>query len=512
MSGAQAASSPPALQMEGITKQFPGVLALDRASLSILPGEVHGLVGENGAGKSTIIKVLAGVYQHDSGVVRIDGQEVASMTPATVHERGIRFVHQELHLVPHFTVAESVFMGHELMGPTGLRRREMRERAERTLREALGAEIDGRALIRELGPAERKLVQIARALVDEGARLVVFDEPTAPLAAAEVSRVLAAIERLKSQGIAILYVSHYLGEITEICDRVTVFRNGRDVGVVEEVGEDTGRELIRMMVGREIGQLFPDRTGEPGAPALVVRGLGDGRRFADVSFEVARGEIVGVAGLLGSGIEELVDSLVGLRPVRTGTIEVLGRPVRFGSPADALEKGVVLIPRDRRNDGLVLDMTVDDNINLATLDDVARAGLVDRAKARSRAEDMIRRLDIRPPAADAVTRLLSGGNQQKVVLGRSLAADADVFILDEPTVGVDIGAKAEIYRLVADLAARGTGVLVSSNDPLELLGLCDRIVVLHRGRITASAPASELTQDSLLEQMTGSSGAGRRAS
>lgn len=497
----------PALSLTGISKRFPGVQALDQADLEIRAGEVHGLVGENGAGKSTIIKVLAGVYERDEGQVVIGGEPIETLTAQAAHDHGVRFIHQELHLVPHFTVAESVFMGHELTGAFGLRRAQMRERAERVLADDLGAPLDGRTLIRDLGPAERKLVQIARALVDEGARLVVFDEPTAPLAAAEIDRVFDAIERLRSAGIAILYVSHYLGEITAICDRVTVFRNGRDVGVLDEVDDAADRELIRLMVGRDIGQLFPAREANAaaGEPALRVRGLGDGARFRDVDLEVARGEIVGVAGLLGSGREELIDAIVGLRRPRAGTIEIAGALTRVRSPADALEHGMVLVPRDRRQDGLVLDMDVSHNINLATLDEVATAGWIVADRADARATQLVERMDVRPADPTLTTRLLSGGNQQKVVLGRWLAAEADVFLLDEPTVGVDIGAKAEIYRLIADLAARGAGVLVSSNDPTELLGTCDRILVMMRGEVVADRPGDGLELDDLIALTTGGS-------
>jgi ribose transport system ATP-binding protein len=387
----------------------------------------------------------------------------------------------------------------------------MRARAERFLRDHLGAEIDGRTLIRDLGPAERKLVQVARALIDEQARLVVFDEPTAPLAAAEVERVFAAIEGLKRAGIAILYVSHYLAEITSICDRVTVFRNGRDVGVLDEVAAASERELIRLMIGRELDQLFPERTApQLGSPALELQHLGDGHRFDDVSLTVHHGEIVGLAGLLGSGREELVDTLVGLRRAHEGQLLVDSAEARVHSPADALDRGMALVPRDRRNDGLVLDLDVSGNINLATLDDVARGGWLSGEAALGRARELIARMDVRPEDPRVTTRLLSGGNQQKVVLGRWLAADANVLVLDEPTVGVDVGAKAEIYRLMADLAHGGAALLVSSNDSAELLGVCDRIVVLLRGRIVADVPATELTLDELVALTTGSA-AERRA-
>ena len=494
----------PALEMRGICKAFPGVRALDRATLVVQPGEVHGLVGENGAGKSTIIKVLAGVYELDAGRVRVDGRDLAEVTPQAVHELGVRFVHQELHLVPHFTVAESVFMAHEHTRGGLVRRREMRTLAERFLSERLGAQLDGGMLVRDLSPAERKLVQIARALVDEGARLVVFDEPTAPLAAAEIDRVFSAVRKLREQGVASLYVSHYLTEISELCDRVTVFRNGTDVGALEELTGASQREMIRLMVGRELGELFPDRQpGPAGEVVLATRGLSDGHRFRDLDLEVRRGEIVGVAGLLGSGREELVDVISGLRRAKHGTVELVGRAVRLRSPADALRYGLALVPRDRRRDGLVLDMAVNDNINLSTLDEVARAGWVLRDRAARRAATMVERLDIRPPEPGRSARLFSGGNQQKVVLARWLAAKAEVLIFDEPTVGVDIGAKAEIYTLMQQLTDRGTGLLVTSNDPVELLGLCDRIVVLVRGEIVATVRRGEVLLDELVALTTG---------
>lgn len=496
----------PVLRMSGIEKSFPGVRALSDANLEIAAGEVHGLVGENGAGKSTIIKVLAGVYTPEFGEVTIDGAPVAPLTPQTVHQRGVRFIHQELHLVPHFTVAESVFMGHELQGRLGLKKREMRERSARILDEQLGLQLDPGALIRDISPAQKKLVQVARALTDDSIRLIVFDEPTAPLAAVEVEQVLGAVRRLRENGVASLYVSHYLGEITDLCDRVTVFRNGTDVARIERVSGDTTREMIRLMTGREAGELFPPRSQPGQEEVLSVSGLGDGKTFADVDLTVRAGQVLGLAGLLGSGTEELVDCLVGLRRVKAGEMRVAGEPVRFSSPAAALAGGMVLIPRDRRHDGLVLDLSVGDNINLSTLDEAATAfaGLNRSKVARERAERMVSELDVRPADIGRKVRLLSGGNQQKVVIARSLLTDAKIVILDEPTVGVDIGAKAEIYRLIASLAAEGTAVLVSSNDPSELLGLCDRIEVMVRGRIVESHRADELDRDRLVEAMTAS--------
>ena len=496
-----------ALEMRHISKSFPGVRALHRSSLAVERGEVHGLVGENGAGKSTIIKVLAGVYSADGGSVKIDGDRVETITPQSVHQLGVRFIHQEISLVPHFNVAESVFMGQETTGARGVDKRSMRARAESFLAETFGAEMDGRTLIRDLTVAERMLVQIARALIDGRAKLVVFDEPTAVLAANEIETLFSAIRALRAEGIAMVYVSHYLNEIREICDRVTVFRNGADVGVIELDETVDTVEIIRLMVGREIEDVYPERRGAAGRELLRVDGLGDGHRFSDVSMSVSAGEIVGLAGIIGSGRAELVDTLYGIRRARSGRILLAGSPVSVTSPAKAVEAGMVLVPRDRRNDGLVLDMSVADNVNMATLGEVSTLGWLNRAAAAARSDEQAERLDVRPRASNSIVRFLSGGNQQKVVLARWLASGARVFVLDDPTVGVDVGARSEIYGLVAELATAGAGVLLCSNEPSELLGMCDRILVMVRGSIVADLAAAGLELEELLAVTTGSAAA-----
>ena len=495
-----------ALRMLDVSKSFPGVQALDHADLVVATGEIHGLVGENGAGKSTLIKVLAGVYEADGGSVAVGGTDVDHLTPQAIHDLGVRFIHQEVNLVPHFTVAESVFLGQEPRGRLGIDNAAMRRRAEDFLGTVLGADISGKSLVRDLTVARRKLVQIARALIDGEARLIVFDEPTAVLGAEDIEVVFEAIRGLRSRGISMVYVSHYLSEISEICDRVTVFRNGADVGTID-LGESTDiPEVIRLMVGREITEMYPDRSSAPGAPILDVSELGDGQHFEDVSFTVRAGEIVGLAGIIGSGREELVESIYGARRARTGTTAIEGQRVRLRSPADSVDRGLVLVPRDRRNDGLVLDMTVGDNINLATLDEVGSAGWLNRRAARRRADDLVTRLDVRPPRSDRVVRYLSGGNQQKVVLARWLASGPRLFLLDDPTVGVDVGARSEIYKLIGSLVGDQSGVLLSSNDLGELLGMCDRILVLVRGRIVADVDAADTSLDDLVALTTGSNG------
>lgn len=490
------------LKMHDITKSFPGVLALDGVDLEVHRGEIHGLVGENGAGKSTIIKALAGVYSIDGGSVTVDGTTLPDVTPRAIHAAGVRFIHQELHLVQHFTVTESVFMGQEISTLTGLSRSDMRRQAEGFFRDALGTEISGKTLIRDLGIAERKLVQIARALIDGEAKLVVFDEPTAPLSSGEVDKLFTAISKLKERGIAMIYVSHYLAEITDICDRVTVLRNGQNVQVFEDVSANSADPMITAMVGRELDALFPDGSRSAAAPILAIEGLCHGQ-FSDVDLTVHAGEIVGIAGLIGSGREELIDTLYGLKFATGGTMTFEGDALRLPSPASAVAAGIVLVPRDRRHDGLVLDMSVSDNVNLASLDDISTALIERRGRGMAKADDVAEKLDIRPRDPSATSRNLSGGNQQKVVLGRWLTRGAKLFMLDEPTVGVDVGAKVEIYALVEKLAADGAGVLVSSSDPGELVGLCDRVIVMLRGKVISEMTTDEFGVDHLISLTTG---------
>ena len=490
------------LQLDRILKDFPGVRALDSASLSIAAGEIHGLVGENGAGKSTIIKVLAGVYTPEEGRLEIHGQEIDPITPASVHEAGIRFIHQELQLVPHFTVTESVFMGQERSARFGIDARYMRRQTESFLQDTLAVDIPGSALIRNLGTAERKLVQIACALIDDKAKIVVFDEPTAPLASDEIRTLMHAIRRLNERGISILYVSHYLNEITDICDRVTVFRHGRDVKVLDDVHDNSGPELVSAMVGRSLSDIYPPRERKPGGLTLQLEGL-TGAAFEDVSLTLREGEILGIAGVIGSGREQLIDTIYGLKRPASGTIRLKGSKISIRAPADAIAQGIVLVPRDRRNDGLVLPMTVSENINLATLDEVSTGWIENRDQARVKAELQIGSLDIHTPGPDTIVRLLSGGNQQKVVLGRWLLKHAHVFLMDGPTVGVDVGARSEIYALIDRLAKQGSSVIVSSSDPAELIGLCDRIVVMMRGRVVDLLDAASHDIDDLIAISTG---------
>ncbi|MCU1788614.1 sugar ABC transporter ATP-binding protein [Pectobacterium polaris] len=503
MVGYHSAPSPSGggLAMTHISKQFAGIPALDNVSLTVRPGEILGLIGENGAGKSTLIKVLAGVYAADGGEIVVDGQRLSAVTPAVIHAHGIRFIHQELHLIPHFTVAESVFLGQERVNRwRGVDRRVMRRETEQFFQHTFNLSIDANRLIRELSLAERKLVQVARALIDGKARLVVFDEPTAPLEAREATQLLHTLQTLKQRGIAIIYVSHYLNEIADICDRVTVLRNGKGVTTLDFPETKDIDTMIRLMVGREIASLFDGKrkTERNGTPLLQVEQLTDRQHFQPIRFQVAAGEIVGIAGLLGSGREALIDALYGITPAREGHIVIDGQTLRPRSPVQAIAQRMALVPRDRRHDGLILPLSVADNINLASLPAVACRGWLRRKQAVAQANHLAQTLDIRPRDVSVPVRNLSGGNQQKVILARWLKTDTRLFILDEPTLGVDIGAKAEIYQLTRQLAAEGRAVIVSSSDDGELLGLCDRILVMWRGELIADVPTEHLSLDSLL--------------
>ena len=496
------------LVMDQIGKRFASVTALNSVTLRLNPGEIHGLIGENGAGKSTLIKILAGVYQADSGSATLDGHPLPLGNPAAIEAAGIRVIHQELNLIPHFTVAESVFLGQEYRTRWGaLDRRRMKAATAQFFQQNWQLAIDPERLVRDLSLAERKLVQIARALIDGAARLVVFDEPTAPLEAQEASLVSSAILRLRDQGIAILYISHYLNEIATLCDRGTVLRNGEVVGYPDRDLLQNTEALIAMMVG-DIEQLYTPRQSsahqvDAAAPVLSVRHLSDGQQLRDITFDIQPGEIVGVAGLLGAGRDVLIDLLYGLRRARSGTISVDGQPKRLRTPYQATRAGLALVPRDRRHQGLILPFTTADNINLASLPETATFGWERRGIAEQKARDWIEQLAIRPGRPALPVRYMSGGNQQKAILARWLGTDARLFILDEPTLGVDIGARRDIYQRTRQLADKGRAVLVSSSDAPELLGLCDRILVLWRGALAANLPTRGLTLDALLVAING---------
>lgn len=500
-----AESAPHILRFDGIVKRFGGATALAGASLAIRRGTVHGLVGQNGAGKSTLIKLLAGLHTPDEGRIEIEGRVHDRLTPHLCEDLGIHFIHQDRLLVPTFTVGESLFLGREIrLGKTPfLDRSAMQRRASELLANYFGVDLPKNALIGELSTAERQIVQITRALLHKP-KILVFDEPTAALVRQEAEILFRLIRRLRSEGVTIIYVSHYLNEIEALCDDVTVLRNGVDVASLTENEISAGR-IARLMVERDIADMFPKRKVELGGEILKVRNLSATGRFHDVSFSLRRGEILGITGLLGSGAKDLVRTLFGLQTVTSGTIDIDTRGQKPRNPVEAVDRQIALVPEDRRGHGVGLDLSVRENITLSSLGRYTRFGFLDRKRESDDTDELIRRLQIKTSGREALVRTLSGGNQQKVAIAKWLSRRSEIYLLDEPTVGVDIGSKVEIYSLIGELAARGAGVIVLSSDLPELVGITDRILVLFRGRVTRELISSQTTTDEVLSASTGAS-------
>jgi rhamnose transport system ATP-binding protein len=497
------------LSVRGLSKSFGGVKALSEVSLDLESGEIHALVGENGAGKSTLIKILSGAHQKDAGTITIGGVEASGLTPQRARALGVAVIYQQPALLPDLSVAENVAQGLE---PPGLFRRiDWKERRRRAVElfSRLGLDLDPDLPARDLSMPEKQLVEIARALGEE-ARVLVLDEPTASLSTSEVTKLLALLKDLRAQGLAIVYVSHRLEEIFEIADRVTVLRDGAVVASREARGLERA-ELIRLMVGRELSSVYPDRALAPapsGALTLEVRGLGCFTSGVhDVSLSLRAGEIVGLFGLVHSGRTELARILFGITPADSGELILGGKAVRVDSPRAASALGIAYVPEDRRQHGIVAAMPVAANCTLAVLDTLRRRGLLlDFAREASIAQSYVERLRVKTASLEAEAGTLSGGNQQKVALARSLATGPRVLILDEPTQGVDVGAKAEIHGLIADLAARGLAVLMISSEVPEILGMSDRIAVMCEGTVTGTIERKDATPDRLLSMALGRSG------
>jgi ribose transport system ATP-binding protein len=487
--------------MRGIRKRYPGVVALDDVSFDLRAGEVHVLLGENGAGKSTLVKILGGVVGADGGSIEIDGQEVSIAGPRMARRHGVGFIHQELNLVPRLSAAENVFLG----GPATrwgafVDWPELHRQAEAALR-PLGARFAVRTPAASLSLSDQQLVEIARAL-QAGTRILIMDEPTSSLSAAEVDRLFDVVARLTAQGLGIVYISHRMEEVFRVGHRVTVLRDGRTVGT-RAIRDTTAAELIRMMAGRELAQQYPRRVCRRGEELLRVERLARGDALHDVSLSLHRGEIVGLAGLVGAGRTELARAIVGADPVDRGHIVVRGRRATIRTPADAVRHGIGFLPEDRKRDGLVLGLSLERNVGLATLPALARAGLVSRRLERGQAEEAISTLGIRTTGPEQRALTLSGGNQQKVVLARWLATRADIFIFDEPTRGVDVAARHDIYALMNRLVEQGAGILMISSDLPELIGMSDRIVVLAGGEVRAEFAASDATDTAVLRAALG---------
>ncbi|MFF8482180.1 sugar ABC transporter ATP-binding protein [Streptomyces antibioticus] len=495
------APEPPLLSMSGITKSFPGVRALDGVDLDVQAGEVHCLLGQNGAGKSTLIKVLAGAHLPDEGTVRWRGEPVAPRSPSDAMRLGIATIYQELDLVEHLSVAENVYLGHE---PTAagfvVRGRAARASTAALLGRLGHPEIDPGALVGRLSAAQRQIVSMARALSHD-VRLIVMDEPSAALDPDEVDNLFRIVGDLTADGVAVVYISHRLEEIRRIGDRVTVLKDGRAVAGGLPARSTPTRDVVALMTGRTVEYVFPDRPPEPptAPPVLQVRGLARDGEFAPLDLDLRPGEIVGLAGLVGSGRSEILETIYGARRPTAGQVLVQGRPLRPGSVRAAVRAGLGLAPEERKAQALLMLESVTRNVSVSTLGRFARAGWIDRGAERAAARAAVRELSLRPDDPDVPVRTLSGGNQQKAVLARWLLRGCRVLLLDEPTRGVDVGARAELYAVVRRLADEGLAVLLVSSEVPEVLGLADRVLVLREGRVVHTAPAQQLDEHRVLD-------------
>jgi rhamnose transport system ATP-binding protein len=490
------------LRASEIGKAYAGARALAGVTFDLHAGEVHALVGENGAGKSTLIKIITGAVARDAGSIEISGQSVTRLDPHSARALGIAAIYQHPSLFPDLTVAENIALSLEPGSPWRRVDWRGRRRVAAELLARIGASIDPDRTVDTLSMPEQQIVEIAKATGAE-ARIVVMDEPTASLTGREVERLFHAVARLRGQGVGIIYISHRLEEVFAVADRITVLRDGETVATVSPK-DVTPAQLIRLMVGREVSAVFPKREVEIGDIALKLRAVGHWPSGVHhVSLSVRRGEIVGLAGLVGSGRTELAEVIFGLRPATSGTIEVAGNAVRITSPSQAIARGIAYVPEDRPRHGVVLEMAVAANASLAHLDGVSSHGLIDTTAERTAAAGFVDRLRIRTSSVDAEAASLSGGNQQKLALARWLATQPRILILDEPTQGVDVGSKAEIHAIMGTLAASGLAILMISSEMLEILGLSDRIAVMHAGTIRGVLGRAEATEDRILELALG---------
>lgn len=491
------------LYMQGIGKQFPGVKALDNVNLSVRAGEIMALVGENGAGKSTLMKILNGVYIADEGTVYWQGQAMNFHAPGDAQAAGISMIHQELALIPYLDAGKNIYLGREpQLAPGIIDWRKLYQNAQREL-DALGLPIDAKVPVRFYSIAQQQMIEVAKAL-SMNAQLIVMDEPTSSLTDREVETLFDQMRALRERGVAIIFISHRMEEIFTIADRVTVLRDGGYVDT-KNISDITPDDVIRMMVGREVGQIY-----ERGASAtqddtvLEVKNLSRGNVVRDVSFSLKRGEILGFAGLVGAGRTELAETIFGARPANSGQILLNGQPISITHPSHAIRNGIGLVPEDRKKQGLFLRMSVGANIVMAKLRQLLALIFIRHGEAGRIADDFVERLKVRTPSSQQIVGNLSGGNQQKVVIAKWLTLEPQVLILDEPTRGIDVGAKAEIYRLMHQLAEQGVSIIMISSELPEVLGVSDRVLVMHEGHITGEFDAQTATQDMIMEAATGS--------
>jgi len=492
----------PLLEMRGISKRFPGVIALNDVEITVSPGEVVALAGENGAGKSTLMKILGGIYQPDEGQVFVNGNPVVFRGVADATAQGIGFVHQELNVLDNLTVAENVFLGREPRIARFLIDRKKLNSLTKQYLSKLGLEVEPDTPLRELSIAQQQMVEIAKAL-SLNARLVIMDEPTSSLTLTETGQLLSVIADLRAEGVSIIYISHRLGEIKQIADRVVVLRDGKNAGTLERNEIDHDR-IVKLMVGRDIEEFYVHGAAGATSSFAEIRGLRTMRYpRAPISFDVRKGEILGIAGLVGAGRSEAAQAIFGVDAAEDAKVSLDGQLVNIRSARDAIRNGIYLVPEDRRIAGLIVDMPIRENITLPALSRYSSAGLVSKSRESKRAKEMCERLKVKAPSTETKAANLSGGNQQKVVLAKWLSLDPKLLIFDEPTRGIDVGAKSEIYQLMRDLAASGVAIMMISSDMEEILRESDRIAVMHEGTITGVLDRADASEEAVMRLAVG---------
>lgn len=489
--------------MKDISKSFSGNQVLRQVDFSINRGEIHALMGENGAGKSTLVKILTGIYQKDEGEIFLEGEKITFANPKEAEEKGISMIHQELNIIPQLSVIENMFLGKEITyGKTGiLNKQEMNQRTKESLAK-LGVEsISPEDIAGDLSVGQQQMVEIARTLATN-AELLVMDEPTAALTDREIESFFNVIKKLKAEGVSIIYISHRMEEIFEICDRITVLRDGEYIGT-EKIADTSFQAIVKMMVGREIGERYPARSNSIGDTVFEAKALACDNIFNDVSFFVKKGEILGVAGLMGAGRSEVMEAIFGFRKLTKGTIYINGKKVGIKHPNDAVKAGIGFITEDRKSKGLVIDASIRENIALTNLKTLAKKGVIYKSKEKDLVKRLMEKLKVRATSEEQVVKSLSGGNQQKVVLAKWLGIRPKILILDEPTRGVDIGAKKEIYTIINELSKNGVAIIMVSSELPEVLGVSDRIMVMHEGKVTAFFDRTEADQEKIMMAATG---------
>ncbi len=488
------------LELKNITKEYPGVKALNHVNIAFRKGEVHALMGENGAGKSTLIKIISGAIQPNGGKIVFEGKEYDSMNPILSQKLGIGVIYQEFNLVPEVSIAENIFLGRKLSNGFTINRKVMNQKAQEIMSN-FDINMDVTQPVKNLTVAYQQLVEIAKTISND-VKVLIMDEPSAPLTNREITAMFKLIETLKQKGIAIIYISHRMEEIFQIADRISIMRDGEYIGTKAAV--DTSRaELIKMMVGRSLNEQFPKIDKKLGDVALEVRNLCTEALLKDINLSVHQGEILGIAGLVGAGRTETARAIYGADPISSGDILVKGKKVSITSPSDGIAHGISLIPEDRKKHGVLLDMSIRDNISFISIKSISKATIVNKKADRELAKTYIEKLKIKTPGMEQLSKNLSGGNQQKVVLAKSLASNSEIIIFDEPTRGIDVGAKQEIYMLMNELAKEGMAIIMISSEMPELLGMSDRIIVMHEGKITGELSRQEATQETILELASG---------